>query len=120
MFLIFDTETTGLPLSYNAPISDLNNWPRMVQISWQLHELDGKLVEAKNFIIKPEGYTIPFNAEKVHGISTQRAINEGVDLTMVLELFSKAIDKASYLAGHNISFDINIMGAEYIRKSVAE
>lgn len=91
----------------------------MVQISWQLHELDGKLVEAKNFIIKPEGYTIPFNAEKVHGISTQRAMNEGVDLTMVLELFSKAIDKASYLAGHNISFDINIMGAEYIRKSVA-
>jgi DNA polymerase-3 subunit alpha len=119
MFLIFDTETTGLPLNYNAPLSDLNNWPRMVQISWQLHELDGKLVEAKNFIIKPEGYTIPFNAEKVHGISTERAMNEGVDLTMVLELFSKAIDKASYLAGHNISFDINIMGAEYIRKSVA-
>jgi hypothetical protein len=56
MFLIFDTETTGLPLNYNAPIEDLNNWPRVVQISWQLHELNGQLVEHKNFIIKSEGY----------------------------------------------------------------
>jgi DNA polymerase III subunit alpha len=119
MFLIFDTETTGLPLNYNAPISDLNNWPRVVQISWQLHELNGKLIEANNFIIKPEGYTIPFNAEKVHGISTQRAKEEGVDLKWVLESFNNAVEQAQYVAGHNISFDLNITGAEFLRKQVA-
>ena len=73
MYLIFDTETTGLPKNYNAPITDLDNWPRMVQIAWQLHELDGTLVEVKNYIVKPEGYTIPFNSAKIHGITTEKA-----------------------------------------------
>jgi hypothetical protein len=44
MFLIFDTETTGLPRDYNAAITDLDNWPRMVQIAWQLHDKTGKLL----------------------------------------------------------------------------
>jgi len=38
MFLIFDTETTGLPKNFNAPITDVDNWPRCVQIAWQLHD----------------------------------------------------------------------------------
>ena len=45
MFLIFDTETTGLPKNFNAPISDFGNWPRCVQIAWQLHNYDGSLIE---------------------------------------------------------------------------
>ena len=27
MYLIFDTETTGLPLRKNAPIKEVDNWP---------------------------------------------------------------------------------------------
>ena len=84
MYLIFDTETTGLPKDYNAPLTDLDNWPRLVQLAWQLHANDGSLIEAQNFIIKPEGYNIPYNAEKVHGISTERANKEGHDLNKVL------------------------------------
>ncbi len=38
MYLIFDTETTGLPKRWDAPITDTDNWPRAVQIAWQLHE----------------------------------------------------------------------------------
>ena len=38
MFLIFDTETTGLPRNWNAPLSDAENWPRCIQIAWQLHD----------------------------------------------------------------------------------
>jgi len=117
MFLIFDTETTGLPKNYNAPVSDSENWPRMVQIAWQLHDLEGKLVEAKNYIIKPEGYTIPYNSTKIHGISTEKAESEGIPLLEVLEIFQTALDKTSIVAGHNIEFDINIAGAEYYRKS---
>ena len=45
MYLIFDTETTGLPKKFNVPISDLDNWPRCVQIAWQLHDYDGSLIE---------------------------------------------------------------------------
>ena len=27
MFLVFDTETTGLPKIENAPLTDFDNWP---------------------------------------------------------------------------------------------
>ena len=44
MFLIFDTETTGLPKKWNAPLSDSENWPRCIQLAWQLHDSEGKLI----------------------------------------------------------------------------
>ena len=118
MYLIFDTETTGLPRDYNAPITDLDNWPRVVQLAWQLHDEKGKLLSHNNFIIKPEGFTIPYNAEKVHGITTARALSEGHDLEDVLKTFYVDAEKANYLVGHNIGFDINVVGAEFIRKGV--
>lgn len=115
MFIIFDTETTGLPKNYKAPVTDTENWPRMVQLAWQLHNQSGKLIEAKNYIIKPEGYTIPYSAEKIHGISTEKAIEEGFNLKLVLEDFASSCENALIVAGHNIEFDTKIIGAEYER-----
>lgn len=115
MFLIFDTETTGRPQNYNAPLTDLDNWPRLVQLAWQLHDSTGKLLAAHSYIIKPEGFDIPFMAEKIHGISTKRALTEGHDLRETLALFIEHLKQAHYLVGHNVQFDINILGAEFIR-----
>ena len=80
MFLIFDTETTGLPIRDNAPLDDFSNWPRIVQLAWQCHDLKGNFIEAKSYIVKPEGFIIPYSAEKVHGISTALAEAEGHNL----------------------------------------
>ncbi len=44
MYLIFDTETTGLPRRWDAPLTDSDNWPRAVQIAWQLHDEWGALI----------------------------------------------------------------------------
>ena len=115
MFLIFDTETTGLPRDYNAALTDLDNWPRMVQIAWQLHDKTGKLLNNDSIIIKPENYTIPFNAIQIHGITNERALTEGKQLKLVLEQFILMINQCTYLCGHNIGFDINIIGAELLR-----
>ena len=115
MFLIFDTETTGLPRDYNAPLTDLDNWPRMVQVAWQLHDRTGKLLDHDSIIVRPDGYTIPFNAAQVHGITTERAAAEGRDLRSVLEKFIGAASRAEFLCGHNIGFDISIIGAELLR-----
>jgi DNA polymerase-3 subunit alpha len=117
MFLIYDTETTGLPKDYNAPITDAENWPRLVQLAWQLHAADGTLIEAENFIVKPDGFDIPFNSEQVHGISTKKALEEGIPLQEALDRFTEVLGKTQIVAGHNIEFDINIMGAEYMRMS---
>jgi DNA polymerase-3 subunit alpha len=115
MFLIFDTETTGLPRDYNAPVTDTDNWPRVVQLAWQLHDDEGKLVEVKNYIVRPDGFTIPFNAEKIHGISTARALKTGWPLQDVLAEFEKAVAQASFAVGHNIEFDIQVLRCEQHR-----
>ncbi|MBN1159198.1 MAG: DNA polymerase III subunit alpha [Bacteroidales bacterium] len=118
MFLIIDTETTGLPGIYNAPVTDVNNWPRLVQIAWMCYDHRGTFLKTENHIIKPEGYTIPFAAERIHGISTERALKEGKELKTVLEYFTEDLNEASLIVGHNIEFDLKIIGAEFIRTSI--
>jgi len=118
MYLIFDTETTGLPKNWNAPITDSDNWPRCIQLAWQVHNDMGELVEVKNFIIKPEGFDIPFNASKIHGISTERALKTGQDLSFVLKEFNEALSKVKFVIGHNVNFDLNIVGAEFHRAGI--
>lgn len=93
MYLIFDTETTGIPQRENAPLSDSDNWPRMVQLAWQLHDDEGNLLENQDYIIKPEGYDIPYKAFVIHGISTEMAHAEGRDLSEVLLEFKEVLKK---------------------------
>ena len=118
MYLIFDTETTGLPKRWDAPVSDTDNWPRAIQIAWQLHDSMGNLLEQKDYLIKPEGFNIPFEAESIHGISTELAEADGVPLDQVLEEFNDVLERSQFVVGQNVGFDLNIMGAEFYREAV--
>lgn len=118
MYLIFDTETTGLPRNWNAPITDTDNWPRCIQIAWQLHDEMGRVIEHQNFMVIPDGFNIPFDAEKVHGISTELALQQGIALKEGLEIFNKALSKTKFVVGQNVGFDLNIMGCEFHRMGI--
>ncbi|UOY08255.1 DNA polymerase III subunit alpha [Muricauda sp. SCSIO 64092] len=118
MYLIFDTETTGLPKRYDAPITDTDNWPRCVQISWQLHDAMGNLVDHQDYLVQPDGFNIPYESEQIHGISTALAEQEGVPLQTVLEKFNEVLSKAKFVVGQNVDFDINVMGCEFYRSDV--
>ncbi|MFT5581068.1 MAG: DNA polymerase-3 subunit alpha, partial [Psychromonas sp.] len=115
MYIIFDTETTGLPKRFNAPVTDTDNWPRAIQIAWQLHDDMGNILESKGYLIRPEGFDIPYDAEKIHGISTALAVEQGFELKWVIDEFETALSKAKFAIGQNLKFDLNIMGAEYHR-----
>ena len=119
MYLIFDTETTGLPKRWNAPITDTNNWPRCIQIAWQLHDESGNLIEHQDYLVQPEGFNIPYDAENIHGISTELAQEQGIHLAEVLEKFNEALNKTKFIVGQNIKFDLNIMGCEFVRENIA-
>jgi len=119
MYLFFDTETTGLPDNWKAPITDLDNWPRMVQLAWLFYDNEGALVNKDSYIIRPDGYTIPEESCRIHGITTQRALEEGVPLDRVLDDFNNQMDQAQCLVAHNISFDEKIAGAEFLRSGMA-
>ncbi len=118
MYLIFDTETTGLPKRWDAPITDSDNWPRCIQIAWQLHDDLGQLIEHQDYLVKPEGFNIPYDAERIHGISTELAEAQGATLAEVLAKFNIALSKTKFIVGQNLGFDINIMGAEFHRAGV--
>ncbi|MBB5438467.1 DNA polymerase-3 subunit alpha [Pedobacter sp. AK017] len=118
MYLIFDTETTGLPRNWNAPITDTDNWPRCIQIAWQLHDELGNMIEHQDYLVKPDGFNIPYDAERIHGISTELATEQGIELAEVLEKFNIALSKAKFVVGQNIGFDVNIMGCELYRLGV--
>ena len=118
MYLIFDTETTGLPKRWDAPITDTGNWPRCVQIAWQLHDEMGKIIEHQDYLVQPDGYNIPYDAERIHGISTELAQADGISLSEVLEKFNIALSKSKFIVGQNLKFDVNIMGCEFHRLGI--
>ncbi len=118
MYLFFDTETTGLPRNYQAPLDDFLNWPRIVQIAWSLYDAEGNQWESYNYIIKPEGFIIPPESTKIHRISQERALRDGVKLHSALEHFLRDVKGAAHLVAHNIDFDEKIVGAELLRESL--
>lgn len=118
MFLFFDTETTGLPRRWGAPVSDIDNWPRMVQLAFMVFDERGDELYGSNRIIKPEGFIIPDEVSRIHGITTEIARKKGVPLDQALLEFVKALGDSEVLVAHNISFDEKILGAELYRRQV--
>jgi DNA polymerase III epsilon subunit-like protein len=117
-YLFFDTETTGLPRNWNAPMEEVDNWPRLVQLAWIMFGEDGMRMGEGNDIIRPDGFSIPPDASRVHGITTERAMKEGIPVRQALQMFRDKIGKSSCIVAHNIDFDEKIIGAEFIRAEI--
>lgn len=103
--LFFDTETTGLPKSREPAYKGPNNWPHIVSISWVLQ--DGDRMERKSFIIRPNGWTIPEESTRIHGITHDRAVTEGSFLSDVMLQF--LLVEHDYIIAHNLDFDLNVI-----------
>jgi len=65
-YLIFDTETTGLPRNYKAPVTDGDNWPRLVQLAFLEYNSDAELVRG--------------NHDRQNGMKLRRLIHNGKPL----------------------------------------
>jgi len=118
-YLFFDTETTGLPKKYNAPIFDLDNWPRLVQIAWMLTDDQGGIISQEEYIIKPDNFTIPKESSAIHGIDDLRAQTVGKELKDVLDVFNYDLNISNPdLVAHNIMFDRNVVGSELLRLNI--
>ena len=115
MFLIVDCETNGLPNNWKAPVTDLANWPRVVQLAWAFYDESHQPLASAARIVRPDGFTIPPSATRVHGISTERAMAEGYPITEVLTELSWASTNARVVVAHNAAFDGSIIAAEYLR-----
>ncbi len=114
--LFFDCETTGLPgVRWFSP-EVVDQWPRLVQLAWARYDARGDLEEARNFIVRPDGFKIPPDSTRIHGISHARALREGRDLREVLDEFLAAAGApGTTLVAHNFEYDRNVVAGELIR-----
>ncbi len=119
MYIVFDTETTGLPKDWKAPVSQVDNWPRLVQLGWMRFDAANEVVEEANLIIYPDGFVIPKEASRIHGISQARALVDGLPVADVLTRFVQALEASQFVIAHNLDYDEKVMGAEFIRAGVS-
>jgi len=110
-YLIFDTETSSLARFDLA--ADHPDQARIVQLGAMLCDGDDFAPVAEmNAIIKPDGWVIGETAQKVHGISLERAMDEGRPIADVIEEFDALADKADVLAGYFVRFDNKLIRGE--------
>lgn len=115
-FLVFDCETTGLPRTRYFSTEDVEGWPRLVQIAWGRYDSRGNAEEARCHIIRPDGFRIPADATKIHGITHAHALQVGRELAEVLGEFLEAAERpGTTLVAHNLDYDCGVLGGELVR-----
>lgn len=101
--LAFDLETTGVDKSRDLPVSYALVWFK-----------NREIVRHDAGIINP-GIPIPAGAQAVHGISTERAEAEGLELELGIRHIARALLDASHsgvpVVGFNLSYDLSMMDA---------
>ncbi|MEH6474443.1 MAG: 3'-5' exonuclease [Sneathiella sp.] len=109
MHLFFhDTETTGLPV-WKEP-SGSENQPHLVQLAGLLVNAETrKEVASLDLIIKPDGWTIPEELTKIHGISQEYANDVGVPEADAVSLFLSMWGGGNKRVAHNRTFDQRII-----------
>ena len=117
--LIYDTETTGIP-DWNKPSEDPCQ-PSVTQLCAELLDDDtGEVFAGMNFIIKPDGWTIPPDLETLTGITNEKAQAVGVDMRLVLPVFLSMWQRADQRVAHNESFDMRMVRIEIFRAGMGE
>jgi DNA polymerase III epsilon subunit-like protein len=118
MYLFFDCETTGLPrIRYFSPeVAD--EWPRLVQIAWARYDPKGRPEALQCRIIRPDGFTIPPDSTRIHGITDAQARKVGRGLSEVLDEFVRELERpGTVLVAHNFDYDRGVVGGELVRTS---
>ncbi|MCH7936632.1 MAG: 3'-5' exonuclease [Proteobacteria bacterium] len=113
MIIIYDTETTGLPL-WGEP-SEHPDQPRIVQLAALLTDGDGSKQASMDLLIRPDGFTIPKEATEIHGITTEQASACGVPIVDALTVFFGLWRCADLRIGHGQSFDERMVRIEMKR-----
>ena len=115
-FIIFDTETTGLPKNWNAPADQVDNWPRIIQLAYGIFDHEGHCLKQVNNLIKPDGWEIPKEKFWIdNGFTTETNAEKGIPISDALAEFLSDALQCNFRVAHNISFDAKIIRSELIR-----
>ena len=117
--LVFDTETSGLPLERNGSIYQSFNWPYIVQLSYMIYDSEtNQLVGLENdYIDIPNDVVMDPESVKIHNITSEQLRN-GISIVQALEKFNSHAEKVDLLVAHNVSFDKRMLMVEGIRNNI--
>ena len=118
--LVFDVETTGLPIGKNPSITELEKWPYIVQLSYVMYDMTKNEVDISyNEILKlDECIEISEDSIKLHKITKEINQQIGVNRRVALQTFNYVLYAADIIVGHNISFDKRMIMVESTRNNV--
>lgn len=117
--LVFDTETSGLPVERNGSIYQSFNWPYIVQLSYMIYDSEtNQLVGLENdYIDIPNDVVMDPESVKIHNITSEQLRN-GINIVQALEKFNSHAEKVDLLVAHNVSFDKRMLMVEGIRNNI--
>lgn len=109
MYCIFDCETNG-KADFKSPASSPAQ-PEIVQLAAAIYDGQSNCKGEINLIIRPDGWSIPDELVKIHGITTREAGRFGVPLIIALGAFSNFIKICDYAVAFNYDFDALVIEA---------
>lgn len=112
-YCIFDTETSGL-FDWSRP-ADAEGQPRLASIAMLACDDELRLVAATCVVVRPEGWTMSADAERVNGLSQEFLMAHGVPVCEVLARYAFEIDSDTVMVAHNAQYDLKIMRGELRR-----
>lgn len=108
LLFFYDFETTGLP-DFAAP-SDAEHQPHIVQAAAALVDAETrKTIASLDLISCPDGWEIPEEVAKVHGITTEHARRVGIAEEAIVHAMFRMWRQADLRVAHNQQFDARIM-----------
>lgn len=117
--LFIDTETSGLPVNWNAPYQQKNNWPYAVQLSWIIYKTNREEVKREDHYIQDNDFNITPDALSIHGITREFLTINGKPRKEILTLLQQDLEQYEPLViGHFMELDFHIIGAEFYRNSL--
>lgn len=117
MYLVFDTETSGLPQGRDPKQPSHFATARLVSISWIVLDDGFEAISKDTRLVYPSDFVISPGSVAIHGISQAYALQNGEHVDGVLEAFHTALAQCHTLVAHNISFDVGVVLNECYRLS---
>lgn len=116
----FDTETTGVLGKQDRDYRCSEHWPRVVSLAWVIADNEHGIVRCAHRVIRPEGWTIPDETARVHGISTDTALEKGLPGSEVFGEMLEALREfaPAVAAAHNLDFDWRIVNSDLWRRQI--
>ena len=120
-YIFISVETTGLPTTTEiywdfVQKGTIHHWDssRMLQICWSLTD-DKYIVFSKMFYTNPKVCITQKTTEQT-GL-THASVQRSMDMKNVLTMFMNdlRIYDCDYIVGHNVDFDLSVIGSELLR-----